>query len=136
MPSGIAHLQEHSKPEEGDGAVAKALRPLCTLLYALVRFSDFGLSVPNRARNGRFSERHSAKSLKSLGAGEGNRTLVVSLEGFCSTIELHPRSGPAVRAGGRRPIYHHRRRQVDPARTLGRRALHPSFTLWVARSGA
>ena len=25
------------------------------------------------------------------GAGEGNRTLVVSLEGFCSTIELHPR---------------------------------------------
>jgi hypothetical protein len=27
------------------------------------------------------------------GAGEGNRTLVVSLEGFCSTIELHPRYG-------------------------------------------
>jgi hypothetical protein len=29
------------------------------------------------------------------GAGEGNRTLVVSLEGFCSTIELHP---PSIRA--------------------------------------
>ena len=26
----------------------------------------------------------------TAGAGEGNRTLVVSLEGFCSTIELHP----------------------------------------------
>ena len=26
----------------------------------------------------------------SSGAGEGNRTLVVSLEGFCSAIELHP----------------------------------------------
>ena len=26
----------------------------------------------------------------NCGAGEGNRTLVVSLEGFCSTIELHP----------------------------------------------
>jgi hypothetical protein len=26
----------------------------------------------------------------NVGAGEGNRTLVVSLEGFCSTIELHP----------------------------------------------
>src|SRR5476649_615523 len=26
------------------------------------------------------------------GAGEGNRTLVVSLEGFCSTIELHPQN--------------------------------------------
>ena len=24
------------------------------------------------------------------GAGEGNRTPVISLEGFCSTIELHP----------------------------------------------
>jgi len=28
--------------------------------------------------------------LKLSGAGEGNRTLVISLEGFCSTIELHP----------------------------------------------
>ncbi len=27
---------------------------------------------------------------RCTGAGEGNRTLVVSLEGFCSTIELHP----------------------------------------------
>ena len=27
---------------------------------------------------------------QKIGAGEGNRTLVVSLEGFCSTIELHP----------------------------------------------
>ena len=27
---------------------------------------------------------------KNTGAGEGNRTLVISLEGFCSTIELHP----------------------------------------------
>ena len=31
-----------------------------------------------------------------LGAGEGNRTLVVSLEGFCSTIELHPRSAKPI----------------------------------------
>ncbi len=29
--------------------------------------------------------------LRYSGAGEGNRTLIVSLEGFCSTIELHPR---------------------------------------------
>src|ERR1700728_164967 len=31
------------------------------------------------------------KRLK-IGAGEGNRTLVFSLEGCCSTIELHPRA--------------------------------------------
>ena len=29
--------------------------------------------------------------LDFIGAGEGNRTLVFSLEGCCSTIELHPR---------------------------------------------
>ena len=31
--------------------------------------------------------------LDFIGAGEGNRTLVFSLEGCCSTIELHPRIG-------------------------------------------
>ena len=29
--------------------------------------------------------------IENIGAGEGNRTLVFSLEGCCSTIELHPR---------------------------------------------
>ena len=28
--------------------------------------------------------------IENIGAGEGNRTLVFSLEGCCSTIELHP----------------------------------------------
>ena len=32
--------------------------------------------------------------IEKIGAGEGNRTLVISLEGCCSTIELHPRSLP------------------------------------------
>ena len=31
-----------------------------------------------------------AHELPKAGAGEGNRTLVISLEGFSSTIELHP----------------------------------------------
>ena len=31
------------------------------------------------------------KGIDLIGAGEGNRTLVFSLEGCCSTIELHPR---------------------------------------------
>jgi hypothetical protein len=31
--------------------------------------------------------------IEDFGAGEGNRTLVISLEGCCSTIELHPRTG-------------------------------------------
>jgi hypothetical protein len=35
----------------------------------------------------------SAKRADFIGAGEGNRTLVISLEGFCSTIELRPHPG-------------------------------------------
>ena len=35
--------------------------------------------------------RHAPEVLDFIGAGEGNRTLVFSLEGCCSTIELHPR---------------------------------------------
>ena len=31
--------------------------------------------------------------MRTIGAGTGNRTLVFSLEGCCSTIELHPRRG-------------------------------------------
>ena len=30
------------------------------------------------------------QAFEKIGAGEGNRTLVISLEGCCSTIELHP----------------------------------------------
>ena len=39
------------------------------------------------------------------GAGEGNRTLVFSLEGYCSTIELHPRA--AQRRAGPEWANHH-----------------------------
>src|SRR5262249_54283074 len=38
------------------------------------------------------------------GAGEGNRTLVISLEGFCSTIELHP----SRHSAGRKIAHHHK----------------------------
>ena len=34
--------------------------------------------------------------IRFCGAGEGNRTLVISLEGFCSTIELHPPSNRSL----------------------------------------
>lgn len=38
------------------------------------------------------------------GAGEGNRTLVASLEGWSSAIELHPRSGKIYRGARGRMI--------------------------------
>ena len=40
-----------------------------------------------------------AQPAPRIGAGEGNRTLVFSLEGCCSTIELHPRQGSLTRPG-------------------------------------
>ena len=37
-----------------------------------------------------FRENKDGETARNIGAGEGNRTLVFSLEGCCSTIELHP----------------------------------------------
>jgi hypothetical protein len=39
---------------------------------------------------------HEADLRWNIGAGEGNRTLMTSLEGWGSTIELRPRSGKAA----------------------------------------
>src|SRR5215813_9343216 len=39
---------------------------------------------------------------QKAGAGEGNRTLVISLEGCCSTIELHPHQNGRLRQGSGR----------------------------------
>ena len=52
--------------------------------------SGFGASAPCATR-----QRGPVVGTETVGAGEGNRTLVISLEGCCSTIELHPRRNPA-----------------------------------------
>ena len=39
-----------------------------------------------------FAEMNMGVNGRPNGAGEGNRTLVVSLGSFCSTIELHPQT--------------------------------------------
>src|SRR3546814_7756473 len=55
------------------------------------------------------------------GAGEGNRTLVVSLGSFCSAIELHPHFGDLaigqVRAEGTCLCRHRRRRSLGSYRS-------------------
>ena len=40
-------------------------------------------------------------------AGDGNRTHVSSLEGWCSTIELHPHVQYSVASSHRQIIYYH-----------------------------
>ena len=44
--------------------------------------------------------------IENTGAGEGNRTLVISLEGCCSTIELHPQITNGGSPGSRRSLAH------------------------------
>jgi hypothetical protein len=59
----------------------------------------------HRSRHGSCaSSRHVIPVHRSdkAGAGEGNRTLVFSLEGCCSTIELHPRRARCTNTPARR----------------------------------
>ena len=49
-----------------------------------------GLGRVRRHQGARISGLMFREALEKVGAGEGNRTLVFSLEGCCSTIELHP----------------------------------------------
>src|SRR4051812_22355904 len=59
------------------------------------------------------------------GAGEGNRTLVISLEGFCSTIELHPpawsrnKSSPKIVAARAHPPALHPCTLIQSVRATG-----------------
>jgi hypothetical protein len=72
---------------------------------SLILVPDNGDASPRNIPPGRFIAALQAidvgiSARDWTGAGEGNRTLVFSLEGCCSTIELHPR-------GARSPITPH-----------------------------
>ena len=50
---------------------------------------------------------HMMSELYNKKAGDGNRTHVSSLEGWCSTIELHPHVQYSVASSHRQIIYYH-----------------------------
>ncbi len=58
------------------------------------------------------AERKWATGCSEEEAGRGNRTLVFSLEGYCSTIELHPHA--VCVASGPAPATHRDRQPGEP----------------------
>ena len=79
------------------GRSPRALKLACAPVSNLL--ADGGLCRPSLSL-GR-SKIQPSPGWSNFGAGEGNRTLVVSLEGFCSTIELHPLGAGALPFGDR-----------------------------------
>ena len=85
--------------EKGDDAHSGRGRGTRTPGLRFWRPSLYQLSYtpPRRSGNqisGRLRRKQPFRStVVGDGAGEGNRTLVISLEGCCSTIELHPHRG-------------------------------------------
>jgi hypothetical protein len=69
-----------------------------------VRFTRRPRPQEHNPKEGRFfgpnlAGKQDGESARIIGAGEGNRTLVFSLEGCCSTIELHPHMGKPIKTG-------------------------------------
>src|SRR5258707_12407074 len=71
--------------------VAMPLRPLKLRLRHLTAFSSKKTSQTKTNLN---CDHRREPTGNAAGAGDGNRTHVASLEGWCSTIELHPPGAP------------------------------------------
>src|SRR6266566_4507078 len=72
----------------------------CGLFRSNFAFAISRLSLPEKRHNLKTNphcdHRRRANPI-GIGAGDGNRTHVASLEGWCSTIELHPPGTRALR---------------------------------------
>src|SRR5260370_25222308 len=71
--------------------VAMRLRPLKLRLRHLTAFSS---KKTSQTKTNLHCDHLREPTGDAAGAGDGNRTHVASLEGWCSTIELHPPGAP------------------------------------------
>jgi hypothetical protein len=55
-------------------------------------FASVGTTVSAGSLASKTQDGDPTKTGRECGAGEGNRTLIASLEGWCSAIELHPQT--------------------------------------------
>src|SRR5476649_2741881 len=72
----------------------------CGLFRSNFAFAISPLSLPKNRHKQRLPyevANPSKPAANEVGAGDGNRTHVASLEGWCSTIELHPPGTRALR---------------------------------------
>ena len=76
----VLRQAQHGGRARGGCAPARKLRPesVCSWTASATHEQSTGPAADPAQAEG------------TAGAGEGNRTLVISLEGCCSTIELHP----------------------------------------------
>ena len=76
-------------PEPQSGALTNCAIPtmLRQVVFPISQMCSKGFEPPTHGLEGRCSIQLSYEHTK---AGDGNRTHVSSLEGWCSTIELHP----------------------------------------------
>ena len=84
-------------PEPQSGALPTELIPPYEITESILTLArQEGLEPPAYCLEGscsiRLSYWRTFKGPRGVGAGEGNRTLVPSLEGWYSTIELHPQA--------------------------------------------
>ncbi len=98
----------------GDGSNTGSKRDSWRARVRISKCPRRNLKQVSRAKAQNWRDRCEPRSTFRIGAGEGNRTLVISLEGFCSTIELRPhhathrtplawlasRAGEPAQAGG------------------------------------
>ncbi len=90
LPRECSTTEPHGRYPEPHADNHRAANPAVPLQSRIATISyRYNSSVARRAPVNR-----NETGINCSGAGEGNRTLVVSLEGFCSTIELHPRNLP------------------------------------------
>ena len=109
------HVGREAGDHQGDDTAAAQRHGRAGPIHAKVAgfFRRFSVRLRRRAR--------SARQAPGIpGAGEGNRTLVVSLGSFCSTIELHPRRALYMAKPGRVA----RRRRGRGRRLSHRRRCH------------
>ena len=92
----MAWIEHATSPLPRECSTTELHGPICTNLPFMLQT---GLKLHNYPAKPlllrRLSPHRNAPETSPDGAGEGNRTLVISLEGFCSTIELHPHKHPA-----------------------------------------